>query len=212
MPKSANKDFPQPLTSLKSLKYVEMQYHDLLKACESVSLNITQKMVECVEAAARDQSKSKLWYKYRAGRITASRMKAVCYTDAAKPSQSLIKGICYLRLLTLQARPQIGVAVMRKKLEQSTQERAKANIMIFVSQSVVFLLILNGHMLVHPQMGSLTVPKGVLELFAIMTHQYKLQLQKTVSSILKNNLMVNYTWIKAMHIITRYKHNYLSAM
>ena len=70
VPKSANKDFPQPLTSLKSLKYVEMQYHDLLKACESVSLNITQKMVECVEAAARDQSKSKLWYKYRAGRIT----------------------------------------------------------------------------------------------------------------------------------------------
>ena len=42
--KSANEDFLQPLTSLKSLKYVEMEYHDLLEAYESVSLNVTQKM------------------------------------------------------------------------------------------------------------------------------------------------------------------------
>ena len=72
-----------------------MKFHELLKECESVSLNITDKMAQNVEAATRDQSKSKLWYKYRAGRITASRMKAVCHTNPSKPSQSLIKGICY---------------------------------------------------------------------------------------------------------------------
>ena len=95
VPTSANENFPQPLTSLKNVKYMGMNYHDLLKECDSVSLNITEKMVECVETATRDQSKSKLWYKFRAGRITASRMKTVCHTDSAKPSQSLIKGICY---------------------------------------------------------------------------------------------------------------------
>ena len=43
----------------------------------------------------RDQSKSNLWFTYRAGRITASRMKSVCHTDISNPSQSLIKTIVY---------------------------------------------------------------------------------------------------------------------
>ena len=50
-------------------------------------------MSECVETATTDQSKSKLWYKFRAGHITATRMKVVLHSDTAKPSQSLIKGI-----------------------------------------------------------------------------------------------------------------------
>ena len=49
-------------------------------------------MSKAVEEATRDQSQSTLWYKYRAGRVTASRMKSVCHT---KPAQSLIKCICY---------------------------------------------------------------------------------------------------------------------
>ena len=50
---------------------------------------------ESVEMATRDQSKSKEWYRFRAGRITASRFKAACRTSTEKPSQSLIKAICY---------------------------------------------------------------------------------------------------------------------
>ena len=42
-----------------------------------------------VEAATR------LWYKYRSGRVTASPMKAVCSTSIDNPSRSLIKTICY---------------------------------------------------------------------------------------------------------------------
>jgi len=95
VPKSTSKDFPPPLISLKETKFVKMEYHKLLEACQSVSLSVTQKMVDSVEEATRDQTKSKLWFKYRAGRITASRMKAVCRTNADKPSQSLIKTICY---------------------------------------------------------------------------------------------------------------------
>ena len=41
------------------------------------------------------QSQIYMWYKYRAGRVTASRMKAVCHTNNASPSQTLVKSICY---------------------------------------------------------------------------------------------------------------------
>ena len=48
-----------------------------------------------VEQHTKEQSKSRLWYSYRAGRITASKFKAAVSTDGAMPSQSLIKSICY---------------------------------------------------------------------------------------------------------------------
>ena len=86
VPKSSCKGFPPPLKSLKSLKYVKMEYHDLLTACESVSVDITKEMADSVEKATRDQSNSKLWFKYQAGRVTASKMKSVCHTDPAKPA------------------------------------------------------------------------------------------------------------------------------
>ena len=95
MPKSSCSGFPQPLKSLKQLTYMDLDYHELLKVCESASVEITEEMAELVKKASRSQSQSKRWFKYRAGRITASRMKAVCRTDASNPSQSLIKSICY---------------------------------------------------------------------------------------------------------------------
>ncbi len=36
-----------------------------------------------------------MWFQQRAGVITASKFKAVCHTDCAMPSESLILGICY---------------------------------------------------------------------------------------------------------------------
>ena len=92
VPKSSSEDFPQPLISLKETKFAEMEYHKLLEACQLVSLNVTREMTNSVEEATRNQSK---WFKYRAGRITASRMKAVCHNNAEKPSQSSIKTICF---------------------------------------------------------------------------------------------------------------------
>ena len=72
-----------------------MQYHELLAVCETVSLEMTTEMSELIEKETRSQYKSTPWFKYRAGRITSSRMKAVCHTDATNPSRSLIKSICY---------------------------------------------------------------------------------------------------------------------
>ena len=95
VPKSSCADFPQPLNLLKEPSYLQLSYHELLAKCELVSVEITKVMAGKVEEATRSQSHSKLWFKYRAGRITASRMKAVCHTNPGYPAQSLIKSICY---------------------------------------------------------------------------------------------------------------------
>ena len=41
------------------------------------------------------QSKNKLWFQLRAGRVTASRLRDVCATQRSNPSKSLLKSICY---------------------------------------------------------------------------------------------------------------------
>ena len=84
-----------PLTALLKPEYLALDYHDLLNVCEGVTVDITNETAQVIEQETRLQSKSKLWYKYRAGRVTASRMKAVCHTNLSNPSQSLIKSVCY---------------------------------------------------------------------------------------------------------------------
>ena len=52
-------------------------------------------MVDHLEKLTREQSKSKNWFLYRAGRITASWLKQVICTDPHQPSLSLLKSVCY---------------------------------------------------------------------------------------------------------------------
>ena len=52
-------------------------------------MDVTQNMAVTVE---REQYKTRMWFNYHAGRITASKMKAVCHTN---PAQGLIKQVCY---------------------------------------------------------------------------------------------------------------------
>ena len=94
-----------------------MEYQDLLTACESVSVDITKEMADSVAKATRDQSNSKLWFKYQAGRVTASKMKSVCHTDPAKPAQSLIKGICYPKAFSFTSKPTSWAVSMSKTLK-----------------------------------------------------------------------------------------------
>ena len=98
VPKRLLGTFPQPLPLLHKPSYLELEYNELLKACESVKIEVTDEMAIAVEKETRLQAKSKLWFKFRAGRVTASRIKAVCHTDPANPSQSLVKAICYPEL------------------------------------------------------------------------------------------------------------------
>ena len=48
-----------------------------------------------MEELTRGQAKNKQWFKYRAGRITASQFHQVCHTDPHQPSLSLVRKVCY---------------------------------------------------------------------------------------------------------------------
>ena len=97
VPKTRLHTFPKPLSSLYQPKFTQFNLDDLLSASRSAfdQLHLTVDMVEAVEKETRLQSHSKLWYTFRAGRVTASKMKAVCRTSLYKPSKSLILSICY---------------------------------------------------------------------------------------------------------------------
>ena len=86
-----------PLSSLFNSTCLNMSYIDLLAKSETVfeSLAISEEQCKNIEVSTRAQANCKLWFHFRAGRITASKFKAACHTDFTQPSQSLIKSICY---------------------------------------------------------------------------------------------------------------------
>lgn len=101
---SLNKEFvpktfdhlPKPLTSLYKDEYTKLNFVDLLTQCHELSfISLTEEECQAIERDTREQSKSGAWFKQRAGRITASRLRAVCRTNPASPAKSLIKVICY---------------------------------------------------------------------------------------------------------------------
>ena len=75
VPKSLVQKFPEPLISLYASYYVDLEYHELLNACETISLHVTEKMTKSVEKATKSQSKSILWFKHQPGQVTASHMR-----------------------------------------------------------------------------------------------------------------------------------------
>ena len=76
-------EYSPPFSLLYDASCLNMQYDDLLIKCASVfcDLVITEKQANNVEVATREQTKSKMWFRYRTGRITASRFKAAVCTD-----------------------------------------------------------------------------------------------------------------------------------
>ncbi len=95
IPKTASNIFPQPLTSLDNPAMYGKDYGSIREVCQNVNVTVTNEQSKAVESNTRQQSLTKQWYAQRIGRITASRMKAVCHTDPGMPSQSLIKQIVY---------------------------------------------------------------------------------------------------------------------
>ena len=100
VPKSTLPTFPKPLLSLYQPSFTQLDFADLISASAKAyeQLYLTTEMAEAVEKETRLQSHSKLWYKFRAGRVTASKMKSVCRTSTDRPSKSLLLSICYPEL------------------------------------------------------------------------------------------------------------------
>nr|XP_047129247.1 uncharacterized protein LOC124809277 isoform X2 [Hydra vulgaris] len=65
----------------------------------SDTLLTTKEACQLVEEQTRSQATSRVWFRFRAGRITSSNMKKACITSPLKPSISTVKSICYPSLL-----------------------------------------------------------------------------------------------------------------
>ena len=83
------------LSDLYRTEYLSLGYHRLLEIAQNTEINITANQGRAAEAGTRNQANSRLWFRMRCGRITASKFKNACHTDPASPSISLIMAICY---------------------------------------------------------------------------------------------------------------------
>ena len=97
VPKPVTKPFPTVLTELRDEDTFDMNFAELLDHCKGIAagISVTQEQAATVEKETREQANSKLWFRFRAGRITASKMKLACCTDPTQPAASLIKAVCY---------------------------------------------------------------------------------------------------------------------
>ena len=102
IPRAVTHKLPQPLPdALLDDNYVLTSDFAVLETkCASVfaSMSFTAEETVTIECETRGQGSSNAWFRYRAGRVTASNFKAAARTQAANPgnlSRSLIKRICY---------------------------------------------------------------------------------------------------------------------
>ena len=97
IPSSLAPDLPMVLSDLYDKSNLQLSYYELLKKAKDTSVTVTLDQAKAVELKTRDQSNSRLWFRMRAGirRITASKFKAVCHTDPASPSLSLVMCVCH---------------------------------------------------------------------------------------------------------------------
>ena len=91
----ANKMYSSDLRSIFKNENLKLSLKELQQKSEAIVFQLTDDQCENIKKDTVQQANSKLWYKYRAGRITASVIKRCCKTNLKKPSMSLIKQIVY---------------------------------------------------------------------------------------------------------------------
>ncbi|XP_060084947.1 uncharacterized protein LOC132564294 [Ylistrum balloti] len=78
VPKFMSNKYPMVLTELRNENTFNLNYMELLDECSKVDISVNQNEADAVQLATLDQANSKQWFSFRSGRITASRMIAVC--------------------------------------------------------------------------------------------------------------------------------------
>ena len=76
-------------------KYQKLNYRELFNIISKKIIKIMEAEAKHVKMKARAQSSSRLWFRMRAGRISASCFKSDCHTNLAQPSISLVMTICH---------------------------------------------------------------------------------------------------------------------
>jgi len=84
---SKSRNIPN-ISYLFDIKYLDLEYHDLLEACSNVSIQITAAERKIIEEDTQNQSQGSSFY---CDRVGASISKAASHINPAQPSQSLIK-------------------------------------------------------------------------------------------------------------------------
>ena len=90
VPASLDQDLPMVLSDMYKKDYLSLGYRSLLQLANQTNVCLTADQAKAVESKTRDQAKSRIWFRMRAGRVTASKFKSACCTDPANPSKSLI--------------------------------------------------------------------------------------------------------------------------
>ena len=90
IPTSLDDSLPVCLAELFMPEYQKLNYGELSKIASKKIIKVTEAEAKQVETKTRAQSNSCLWFRMRAGRITASRFKSTCHTNLARPSIGLI--------------------------------------------------------------------------------------------------------------------------
>ena len=94
VPKCVSGTAPMPLDQLYDPKVSCDVYNDVMLHCATVDTSVTEEQVLYVVQQTVNQSKSKLWFSMRAGRVTASTFYADCHTRIEKPAMSVLRSIC----------------------------------------------------------------------------------------------------------------------
>ena len=98
IPEMMKGGLPKSLNDIYNSNLLHLGFEDLIEYCSGVELyyqQITMSQQRKVEEMTRLQSKSRKWFEFRAGRVTASKMYAAMHTNIDHPSTSLLKSICY---------------------------------------------------------------------------------------------------------------------
>ena len=134
----------RPLTDLHDPKSMALSYPDLLQKCEDIfnSYTFSFNQATKVEEMTRSQSKSRVWFQQRAGRITASRFREILHTYYTQPSVSAIKSICYPVMHQLMPKAcQYGC---------EREEQARIKYLDDHSKTQNSLIVINCELILHP--------------------------------------------------------------
>lgn len=87
--------FPKSYIDLYTDDNARLKKEELLKLGSEMDFSIDNSDCDKINLDTRLQSKSKAWFSYRSGRITASKVKDVCSVKSYDSNIGLIKSICY---------------------------------------------------------------------------------------------------------------------
>ena len=80
---------------------LKLNYVDLLTKCSEIDISLSDSEIEIIEQDTREQFQTSTFFTHRVGRIGASQSHTIFHTNAAQPSISLVKTICYPQLFVI---------------------------------------------------------------------------------------------------------------